>query len=350
MSVNTYTPDSTKIIHNTSVDFVTRYINTPVHLVQYDNSAPIIAVKLYSNGTPYVIPSGMDVNVRIKKPDGTFIYNHVLGCDVTETMVYVEVTQQTCAVKGALYPVIEVTDGVNVAASGYIYAEVDENPVTDADIESSSEAKAIQEYVDSAKSWAVGHTGTREGEDTDNSKYYAEQSALHEAQALVYANDAIASANSAKTSEDNAKNSADDAKDSADDAQAYATNAKASEDNAKDSEDAASQAALDAIAEANKATTQANKADARATEAESWAVGGTNTRAGEDTNNAKYWASQAQAIVGIGIATTTKAGIVKPDGSTITVDSDGTIHAVGGGAIGTLTDAEIDSLFNGAWA
>ena len=34
------------------------------------------------------------------------------------------------------------------------------------------------------------------------------------------------------------------------------------------------------------------------TEAQSWAVGGTNTRPEEDTNNAKYWASQAANIAG----------------------------------------------------
>lgn len=43
-------------------------------------------------------------------------------------------------------------------------------------------------------------------------------------------------------------------------------------------------------------------------------------------NNAKHWADAAAAVVGIGIATTTTAGIVKPDGTTITVAPDGTIH------------------------
>lgn len=56
-------------------------------------------------------------------------------------------------------------------------------------------------------------------------------------------------------------------------------------------------------------------------------------------NNSKYYCEkaeeykdEAEAIVGIGIATTTTAGIVKPDGTTITVDSDGTIHGASQGA------------------
>ena len=40
----------------------------------------------------------------------------------------------------------------------------------------------------------------------------------------------------------------------------------------------------------------AQAAAASATLAESWAVGGTGTREGEDTNNAEYWAQQAQQV------------------------------------------------------
>lgn len=40
----------------------------------------------------------------------------------------------------------------------------------------------------------------------------------------------------------------------------------------------------------------ATAAAASATLAESWAVGGTGTRPGEDTNNAEYWASEAQRV------------------------------------------------------
>lgn len=40
----------------------------------------------------------------------------------------------------------------------------------------------------------------------------------------------------------------------------------------------------------------------------------------------------------IGIATTEKVGVVKPDGQTITIDQDGSIHAVGGGSGGGTTD------------
>lgn len=72
-------------------------------------------------------------------------------------------------------------------------------------------------------------------------------------------------------------------------AEAAAANAKASETAAASS---ASQAQDSAVAAAESAASVdgANKA------AQSWAVGGTGTRPGEDTDNAKYWAQQAQTV------------------------------------------------------
>lgn len=85
-----------------------------------------------------------------------------------------------------------------------------------------------------------------------------------------------------------------------------------------------------------KAEMSAKSADASeknavssSTLAKSYAVGGTGTRDGEDTDNARYYMEQAKAAVSaVDIATTEKAGIVKPDGTTITADEDGTLHGV----------------------
>lgn len=48
------------------------------------------------------------------------------------------------------------------------------------------------------------------------------------------------------------------------------------------------------LASAQAAAASVSESSANATLAESWAVGGTGTRPGEDTNNAQYWAEQAQ--------------------------------------------------------
>lgn len=112
---------------------------------------------------------------------------------------------------------------------------------------------AVGAYAKEAKSWAVGGTGSREGEDTDNAMYYAQQ-------AEDSRNAASESAESATTSAGSASNSA----------AAAAGSAAAAAGSASD---AAGSAVL----------------------SRSWAVGGTGSRPGEDTDNARYWAAKAQA-------------------------------------------------------
>lgn len=90
-------------------------------------------------------------------------------------------------------------------------------------------------------------------------------------------------------------------------AEAAAANAKVSETNAKASETAAASSASQASAAAAAAAQSASSVDGINKTAQSWAVGGTNTRPGEDTDNAKYWAEQAQAAVGGDFATKTEA-------------------------------------------
>ena len=81
-----------------------------------------------------------------------------------------------------------------------------------------------------------------------------------------------------------------------------------------------------AQASQSAAAESASAASGSATLAESYTHGGTGAREGEETDNAKYYMEQAKAASAVDIATTEKAGIVKPDGTTITVDPDGTIH------------------------
>lgn len=104
-----------------------------------------------------------------------------------------------------------------------IEAEYSELPEKVAEAE--AYANASHSSATESKSWAVGGTNTRTGEDTDNSKYYSEQSD----------NSSISSFESSVTS------------------------------------------------------------SSKATEAQSYAKGGTQTREGEDTDNAKYYMEQAQA-------------------------------------------------------
>lgn len=114
---------------------------------------------------------------------------------------------------------------------------------------------------------------------------------------------AKASENAAKSSQTAAKTSETNAKDSENAAKSSQTAAKTSETNAAASEAHAEQSEVNALSsekaaktsETNAKTSETNSSSS-ATLSKSWAVGGTGTRSGEDSDNAKYYAQQAQSI------------------------------------------------------
>ena len=149
----------------------------------------------------------------------------------------------------------------------------------------------------------------------------------------------------AKTSETNAQTYATNASNNAASASTSATNAKVSEDAAKLSETNASSSAASASTNATNAADSAKTAKEKADEvtgyanaSKSYAVGGTGTRDGEDTDNAKYYYEKMKAVSTVDIATVDVAGIVKPDGTTITIDPDGTLHGSLSGDFATKED------------
>ena len=152
MAISSYTPSADRIIHNTEVDFQTRtQLGTTVHLMQYDKSLPVVAVALYSNGQPYQIPTGAEMNVRVGKTDGTKVYNPVLGCNSNRTICYFEVTQQMSSVYGSTLAILELILNGAIAGSSYIPLDIARNPAQDEAILSSDEYKSMNEIVDVAR-------------------------------------------------------------------------------------------------------------------------------------------------------------------------------------------------------
>lgn len=111
----------------------------------------------------------------------------------------------------------------------------------------------------------------------------------------------------AETAESNAEDSAAAAARNAQTSQTAASTATGAASTASAAAEAASGSASQAQASAAAAAQSATSVDGINKTAQSWAVGGTGTRPGEDTNNAKYWANQAQAVVGGDFATKVEA-------------------------------------------
>lgn len=181
------------------------------------------------------------------------------------------------------------------------------------------------------------------------------------------ASNAAESEAAAKTAETNAKKSeASVAADSAaatkaaGDAATAQTAAEAARDEAVGSKTAAAAsaasagqdrqaAAADAQESAELAQSSAQGVEANAKAAESWAVGGTGTREGENTNNAKYWCDSAQAIAGGGVTSFNgRGGAVVPKAGDYTAemvgaDAAGTAETKAGAVQGNLDDHEADT-------
>lgn len=176
--------------------------------------------------------------------------------------------------------------------------------------------ESVRASATEAKSWAVGGTGSRPGEDTDNSKYYAgkaEKSAAEaagsEQSAEQSATSAGASATAAASSAGAAASSAAAASQSAASAGESASNASESERNAATSESAAAGSAAEAKKSEQAAAGSASSASASAGSASGSAssAAGSASTAAQKANAAASSASEASTAAGNAKSSETKA-------------------------------------------
>lgn len=171
--------------------------------------------------------------------------------------------------------------------------------------------EAVGAYAKESKSWAVGGTESREGEDTDNAMYYAQQ-------AEASRKDASESAKSASVSAGSAAASA-----------AAAAGSKAAADKS------------------------AGVAKDSAILSQSWAVGDTGTREGENTDNARYWAQQAHMAAGGGVVSFNgRTGSVIPKKGDYTAADVGAApegYGLGGAAKRLTSEDDLNNIWENGW-
>ena len=195
--------------------------------------------------------------------------------------------------------------------------EAAENAATAAST-SAQEASASES---AAKKSETAAAASESAVSTSAQKASASESAAKKSETAAAASESSAStsAQEASASESAAKKSENAAAASESAAATSAQKASASESAAKKSETAAA-------ASKSAASTSAQTAIDKATLAKSYAVGGTGTRAGEDTDNAKYYMTQAEKQTG-GIPT--KLSQLENDAGFIAEDGDGSGLTVG---------------------
>lgn len=160
-----------------------------------------------------------------------------------------------------------------------------------------------------AQSYAVGGTNSRTGEDTDNAKYYSQQSAQSQSAAATSADTASTKAEEAAASADTAKTSAD--------------NAAGSANLANEKANSAANSATIAVSNSNAAQQYASNAAASADTAQNYAVA--------DTDSAKYYYEQARRI------SESFSGALRPMG-TVTFANLPVLSEVAGGSMYNISD------------
>ena len=179
-------------------------------------------------------------------------------------------------------------------------------------------ASNVDTWAKTAKSWAVGGTGTRSGEDTDNSKYYSQQAHDSEINAAASESNASSSESNAAASEGIASAAASSAEADALKAEGYAVgsqdgtpvvsgtyyqnNAKYYKEQAYTSETNAASSEYNAGLSETAAAASESAAKDSEEDSEAWAWGkidGVDVPATHPAyhNNAKYWADVASGGV-----------------------------------------------------
>lgn len=322
-----------------------------INAKQYDKKSRYILFSCYNNNEFFhVDKAACTAFVRYRKADDYGVFNK---CTITdEGRVLTELTEQMLAVSGLCSADLIIVKGrsvqfdedgnivgstaPNILSTMTFYVDVTETPIENSSIESTYDYSGFNQALEEiksdysdvikmAKSYAVGGTNRRVGEDTDNAKYYYEQSAINASSsktnvssasnseknakeymnnALTYSQNAQTYMNNANTYMGNAKTSETNAKTSEQNAKLSETNAKTSEANSKASETKASTSEANAKTSESKALvseqnakTSENNALNYANKSQSYAVGDTGTREGEDEDNARYYYERVKNII-----------------------------------------------------
>lgn len=279
-----------------------------LHMPQGDGGR-IISASLWDGATIYSPPDGTMCMLRFRKPDGTGgLYDTAedgTKINLANNVATIPVALQVLAVGGPVHCQVELyapaAEGELLSANRLATFEfeilVSPSVYPDAEVISGDYVNIISKQLEILASKAEANANAA-AESATNAAASATSAGNSASAASEKASDAANSESAAATSAQTAQSAAGAAADAASMAGAAAGAASGSASQARESAAAAAESAasVDGI----------NKT------AQSWAVGGTGTREGEDTDNAKYWAEQAQQAVGGVVSFNGRAGSVVP--------------------------------------
>lgn len=230
------------ITQKITVSFTTDGLTPVVKAMQYDNNMRVVEAAMTANGVPFLVPDGYSVNIRMRKPDGTCVYNPAL--EVSGNTAKIVLTQQMLAFSGKAAAILEVVggeNGVDVLGTAHWCIDIASNPVPEEFVESTNEFRTIQqlEAACAAAAAAAAQSEINAGKSASTASTKANEAAASAQNAAISASSAAGSASSAVSSASTANTKANEASASAADAASSASTAAASAGEAKAAEESA---------------------------------------------------------------------------------------------------------------
>lgn len=245
-----------------SLDIMNNHIFEYAYSKQYDEGRTLIFT-VTENGLPYDL-TGVLATFQMKKPDNTIILDNGI---IEDNKIKIIITSQMTILQGRIPYQIQLMKDENIITTVTGFFKVAKSVVDPDDVISSDEFNALN---DALKKVNEDYTYVMES--------------------------AQASADAAKESQIASKTSETNAKISEENAAQSSSNAGNYEKSAKTYSESANRANQSAMESSNNATYQATQALNFATKAQSYAIGGSGSRDGEDTDSAKYYYEQAKSI------------------------------------------------------
>lgn len=282
---------SLESITKLNIDFYDKKYIT-INAKQYDNNSRFILATCYNHGELFPIyRDDHAAYIRYRKSDEYSVFNK---CEINHKhQILIELTEQMLACDGICFADLVIVnkgkaqvdaeagkiiaiDNASILSTMTFCIDVSETATESSEIESTYEFNLLndglktywadfEDVMKTSKSYAVGNSGLesrKDIENTDNAKYYYEQS-LNNADNAKNSEDAASnSASAALISENNAKVSENASKASETNAANSASAALISEQKAKTSETAASTSELNAKTSETNTKTSENNAKA----------------------------------------------------------------------------------------
>lgn len=131
-------------IKEITVDLYERTLIPLVTEKQGDRNSRVLRINITEHGSPFLIPSGVQAYINVKKPDGTAIYNI---CTIENNKVVARLTNQFLAAYGKALCDIEFKKNDYILSSATFVMQIDEGAKDERAFESRNESTVIEEKI-----------------------------------------------------------------------------------------------------------------------------------------------------------------------------------------------------------